>query len=231
MAQKRTSPWIYCGCGCIGCAGLVILSTFAAGFLGVSAFQGYLEDITDPQVRDQRAREILGTETLPEGYITQFYIRLPRILEIVLLTDGEPLMDAPNDEQGLTEDQFGEHVFAYVSVWDRDEQFDPFDEHSSGNVNVETGVRVRPLEDLGEGDFKTTGGLVRYKSHRGELVTDTHEVYEGLYSVLQVDCSSFDSRSRFGLWFYRTAATDDTDDTPADGHTLERFLEPFTFCR
>ena len=231
MASNRTSPWIYCGCGCIGCAGLIIISTFAAGFLGVSSFQGYLENMSDPEVRNEQARKILGAEALPEGYTAQLYFRLPRIFEIVFLTDGEPIDQVPENDMDLTEKQLGEHIFAYISVWDDDDEIDPFDEDSSGQMRVESGVSVRSREDLAEGDFEMARGGVHYESHRGELVTDAREVYEGLYSVFKVDCDRPDRRSRVGLWFYRTTAQDDFDGTPADGQALERFLGHFEFCR
>lgn len=231
MASQRTSPWIACGCGCVGCVGLIILGTLAAGFLGVSSFQGYLEDMSDPSARNDRAREILGAETLPEGYTAQLYLRLPWLFEIVFLTDGEPLEKLPNDDLDLTDEQLGEHIFAYISVLGDAEEIDPFDEDHSGPVNVEAGVRVRPLEDLAEGEIEISGGLVRYRSHRGELITDAHEVYAGLYSLLKVDCGNLDRRSRFGLWFYRTEATDDISGTPADSQALARFLGHFELCR
>lgn len=231
MASGRTSPWIYCGCSCIGCAVLIALGTFAAGFLGVSAFQGYLQDMGDPAARNERAQAILGAETLPEGYTAQLYFSLPRIFAIVFLTDGEPLQGMPDDDTDLTEEQMGDHIFAYISVWDDDGGIEPFHEDPSGRVKIDAGVRVRPLEDLAAGEFELGGGGVRYHAHRGELITDRNQVYEGLYSILQVDCGNLDRRSRSGLWFYRTTATDDLAGTPADDQALKRFLAHFDFCR
>jgi hypothetical protein len=210
---------------------LLIFGTVAAGFLGVASFQGYLEDMSDPIARNERALEILGAEAMPEGYTAQLYFTLPRLVSIVFLTDGEPIQGILDDDTELTDAQMGEHLFAYISVWDKEKKLDPFHETSSGQVRVDAGVRVRSLEELGEGTFDFRDSAVRYQSHRGELITDQGKVFEGLYSTLQVDCGDFDRHARFALWFYQTTATDDPTGTPVEAGAIESFLEPFDFCR
>ena len=232
MAEKSTSPWIYLGCGCVAIIGLLMLGTCTAGFFGVTAVKDYLEDLGDPVARNERALKILGAEEWPEGYSAQLYFRLPRLFEIILLTDGEPLeFDSENDAD-MDEEHMGNRIFAYVSVRDSKGEINPFDPMDAGSVQVDAGVEVTSAKKLSEGTLPIDRGQILYETHQGELLTESREVHQGVYAVLKVECESADPLARFGLWFFRqeVVTEDDPAGTPADEEALAAFLEYFTFC-
>ena len=234
MANRSSQPWFYFCCGCLGCMAFLVVGGIGAGFLGFTALQDYTENLRDPESRNQRAQDILGTHELPAGYTTQLYFRIPKLLEIVLLTDGEPAVWEEGEEvngDDLTREQLGDSLFLYLSVWDQDNTIDPFAPETNDRVRVDSGFRVESDELLGEGELLTAGGQVEYSNHRGELNnTDLGERYKGVYSQLEIHCESDDPRSRFALWFKRGKDLTDLAGTPADRQALERFLQPFDVC-
>ena len=81
--QRGTPLWITFGCGCVFLVALAIAAVVAAGYFGVSAFKGYVEDMMDPASRGVKAGEILGASRLPEGYSAQLFLRVPWLLGLV----------------------------------------------------------------------------------------------------------------------------------------------------
>jgi hypothetical protein len=234
MQKQSSQPWLYFCCGCVGCFAFLVAGGLGAGFLGFTALKDYTDTLRDPESRNARAREILGAEELPEGYTAQLYFRIPKLLEIVVLTDGEPAVwqEGDNfDEDDLTEEQLGENFFLYLSAWDRDDDMDPFSPDTDDRVKVDSGFHVRSEEILGEGDLTAAGGRVSYTNHRGELINqEKNQSRAGVFSQLEIHCESDDPRSRFALWFRHGENITDLAGTPADRQALASFLQSFDVC-
>ena len=86
MAKKHPPLWLTCGCGCLILCGLAVGALIGAGYVGTSAVKDYVESMKDPAARAAKASEILGAGQLPEGYAAQFYLRIPWVLDMVVLT-------------------------------------------------------------------------------------------------------------------------------------------------
>lgn len=232
--NKGTSPWLYVGCGCAAFAGLCVMAIIALGFFGASMFQGYVEDMTDPEVRSERSQQILGTESLPEGYSALMFFRIPWILDMVILTDG-PEMEAGEDLEdfsALDSEMVDDHFFLYFALRIDDPNDKDFDEmfeegHRQGGVDLDVGSTFRSLEKIGEGAFDLDPGSLRYSAYHGELVTEDHERITGTYSQMKVNCPDA-RRVRFAVWFQREGAA--AASTPADEATLREFMNHFAFC-
>ncbi len=237
MATRRGTPfWVTCGCGCAGLAALMIGGVVAAGFLGFSSFKGYVEDMKDPTARTAKAGEILGAARLPEGYTAHLFLRVPWLLDVVVLSDGEPMVVEDEDFE-LESDAIGPHTFVYFflrkSGMDHGElermlRGDSHDERVKTDIDLE----FESDQELSRGSFELGEQQLSYVSHRGEMELDDGDV-EGIYSQIIIDCPG-DSLTRVAVWFQR----DDEDaetvtpsaGTPADEETLRRFMDHFDVC-
>lgn len=237
MAQKRGTPlWITLGCGCVLLVTLVIGAVVAAGYFGVSAFKGYLSDLKDPASRSLKAAEILGTSRLPEGYVGQLFLRIPWVFDMVILTDGEPMEIAEEDDVDLDAATIGEHLFLYVKLRSKrmdEEEIDQMlrGERTSDGVRADVGIELDPEEELGRGAFDLEAQSLRWVAHRGEIELD--DDLPGIFSRVIIDCPA-DELTRVAVWFQRQAEdagdTPDLVGTPADESALKELMGHFNVC-
>ena len=249
MAENRTSPWIYAGCGCAGCLGLGVLAVIAISFFGASMVKDYVEDIGDPAVQAERAKELLGTEELPADYHARIVFRIPWVFDAAILTDG-PAAEAIagenlDDFEPLSSENLGVHAFIYLAVrrgaTDEEDLDSVFGgrrsgRHRPGGNNIDLGSQFESREELSRGSFELDPGEVSYVGHRGEIETEDGERFDGVYSQMKIDCPG-DSKLRFAVWFERAPedgagedAAFDAAGTPADEEALRDFLGHFNLC-
>lgn len=250
MAEQR-SPWLYIGCGC---AALVVAVTVMIAAMGYFGVRELTQNMTDPEVRTTRALELLGTDTLPEGYNTQFFFRVPLLMEMVILSDGEPAVGG----EGLEALEDHEHIFFFMKVRaDGAEQAELEryleGEESNSQILDQIDVDFRDREVVARGRIDLDGNTVRYLSHSGEI-RDGGQRVAGLMTLATVSCPS-QKRLQVAVWLQRqletagdeavaeteTAAGDDgvvdeTDEafdvtgTVADPARLRAFLSQFELC-
>lgn len=209
MAQKRGNQlWITCGCGCLVVVALAIGGMIAAGYLGVSGFESYLTDLKDPAARTARAAEILGASRLPEGYVGQLFVSIPWFFDLVILSDGEPMVIADEADADLDAATVGDNLFLYFKI--RSDEADDEDidrmlrgERTSDGVQADIGIELDPDEELGRGAFELEPQSLRWVAHRGEIEL-AHEDLQGIYSRVIIDCPR-DARTRVAVWFRRDA--------------------------
>ncbi len=238
MAKQRGTPlWVTLGCGC----GLLVLlgigAVVAAGYFGVSAFKGYVEDMKDPAARAAKAGEILGAEQLPEGYTALLFLHIPWLLDTVILSDSEPAV-IDGDDFELESDAVGQHLFVYFSLPEGGMDHDEFERKLRGEVSNE-GIRtdldldLESEQELSRGSFELGDQALSYVGHRGELDLNDGDV-DGIFSQVLIDCPG-DDLTRAAVWFQRGDEHDsgpnaEIGDTPADENTLRRFMDHFSVC-
>ena len=237
MAKRRqgTPLWVTLGCGCIFLVTLAIGAVVVAGYFGVSAFQGYVEDMKDPAARSAKAGEILGSSRLPEGYTAQLFLRVPWVFDMVILSDGEPAT-LENEDLDLDDESFGEHAFFYLNLrqgkMDEEEvermlRGDPIKE----GVRVDVGLEADSHEELSRGSFEIAPQRLSYVAHRGEIEFENRPL-EGIYSRVLIDCPG-DELSRLAIWFQRQGEDAEklpVPGSPADEAALRQFLAHFNVC-
>lgn len=239
---KNTSPWIYVGCGCLGCLMLGVSLVAFLGMAGSSMVKGFVEDLEDPVARDERARRILGTDELPAGYHARVFFSIPWILDMVILADGEPITYSdiesadlengePFDLGNLTADDAVSRFFFYLAVRGEDAEAEAIFRGDS-KVDVKLGASVESSEKIGEGSFTDDDQTVEYALHHGEMKTDDGSRLDGTYGLMKISCPAGD-RTRVALWFVQ----DDEDDTaaprflaPSSEAELAEFMAPFSLC-
>ena len=237
MAARRqgTPLWVTIGCGCLFLIALVVGAFLVAGYFGVSAFKGYIEDMKDPASRNARAGEMLGISEFPEGYTAQLFVRVPWVFDMVILSDGDPAA-VTDDNLDLDADSFGEHVFFFLTLRKGKMGEEEVEKMLRGDpiaegVRVDFGLRADSAEELARGSFETPPQRLSYVSHRGEVEFENRPL-SGIYTRVLVDCAE-DELSRLGIWFQRRGEDDEAlpvAGSPADENALRSFLGHFNLC-
>ena len=234
--QRGTPLWITLGCGCVLLVALAIGAAVVAGYLGVSAFKGYIEDMKDPAARGVKAGEILGASRLPEGYTAQLFLRVPWLVDMVVLSDGEPMV-VQGEGFDLESEAVGEHLFVYFKL--RKKRMDEEEvermlrgDSTSDGVKVDIDIQVESDEELARGSFALEPQRLAWVAHRGELDID-HDALEGIYSQVIIDCPG-DDLTRVAIWFQRDdedrEGTADLAGSPADEAALRGLMGHFNVC-
>lgn len=242
MSERKKSQWLLLSCGC--CAGIIILLVAALGgsvFFGVNLFKGMVSDLADPEARQAAALEVLGAETLPAGWHTHLYFKIPWLFQMVVLTDGEPPEEVPGqtfEEQienlenlTLRHDRLGPNLFLYVRV--RSDEETHIEDMISGRggpsgSQLDLDIEVESVEQLTQGELEATSGAFSYTTHRGLLVASDREA-EGLYTTFSFSCG--DGQSRQALWFQRAEdAARSLLGSPAEESAIQALVSQFDIC-
>lgn len=223
MADSGRSPWVYVGCGC---AALVLVFVIV---IGVVSFYGYRfaseikETMTDPEARRERVQQALGAERLPEGMNAQLYLAVPRVMQLVILSDG-PAM-AEDNARGLVTDF--DRVFLYLKTRDFQNAKRDLERFLDGEVDrpavfddIDIDVDFDPEELLGRGAMQVGDQAVKWAAFRGEIDTDLERA-DGIMAYLGIDCPN-DGRLRFGTWFQRAPRAKRRRTCPARQPTKSR---------
>ena len=232
--EKRTSPWVFVGIGCLAAFLALAAIVIAIGWLSFQQIQQIQETMENPEARAKAATEMLGATEIPQGYHTVMALSVPFLMETVLLSDREP------NENGQIEG-FDESGFIYVKTLTRGEQkLRDFFEGRTEDSDIldQQPVHVSADELVGRGSFELPGRTLRWVAYRGEIAAGSGngaQLGEGLSSMILMGCPD-DDRMRLGIWF----GPDPDPDTPVDeadfrGTVVDEaeirgFMEPLDVC-
>lgn len=260
MGKNKTPIWAWIGCGCLLCVMLFMAVIGGIGVAGFTFFKGMVEDMADPVARNAKVAELLGAESLPEGFHARAVLGIPFIMQVAILSDGEPLEAISGDdfEEKVQEmenlvlrgDQLGQNTIIYLKLRDRDTDEkveDILDGSNRGNAKVDLGVRFERETDelISEGEMEVAGQPITWRAFEGDIETQG-DASVGVVAAVQVACPSGDVHDV--LWFQKSeleqeeAAADgslpDLDEatariagTPGDPEALRSLFEHFRLCR
>jgi hypothetical protein len=239
--KSGTSPWVYIGCSC---AGLVIL-----GMAAFSAFTYFAyrkgkeieETWSDPKAREEKAREVLAYDRLPEGYYPLGAMSIPFFMDMAMIGDDPPPAGAkPDDHEG-----FKDRGFMYFKVRRMGKGDREIRDYMEGKGKkpdwIQTDADFEEQDILRRGELEANGQKILFSAMRGEI---NHEGRrrDGITTMMLIDCAQAPQakdveRVRFGLWFGPDPAPDEPSDklnlagTNADPEAIQAFASHFRFCQ
>ena len=231
--EKRTSPWVYVGFGCLAAVLLGVGAVVAIGYFGYRQVKQFESDMKDPRARTEKVQRALGAESLPEGYYAVMSMSIPFVMDMAMLSDQPP--DAQGTSRGV-----GRRGFVYTSSIapkDNHESVRDYFEGRGGEPEAlrKQGVHVRRGEVLKRGTVDVAGQHLLYIAQRGQVNMGNSGGQQGITATILVECPSAD-RQRMGIWFgpdpdpALPADKLDLTGTPGDENALREFMGHFRLC-
>jgi len=234
MAEGKTSPWVWVGCGCLVALILLVGTIGGMIFMGVSWVKDIEETMSDPEKRADRVMEILDADRLPDGYNAIAGITIPLFAEMAVLGTNEP------DAHGQL-DELGERGFVYMKLKlpmpEKEQELRDFLEGRSEkkpDIMLQSNIRLDADEVVERGEMELDGSNAIYTIYRGDINVE-NRTGEGLAAMAMIECPE-DNRIRLGIWFGPDPspgkAIEDADltGTPGDKQAIKGFLSHFDFC-
>ncbi len=230
--RTRTPTWVYIAAGCGGAIVLALVALGVVGYLGYRWVEDVKETHEDPASREAKVLEVLGAESIPEGYYSAAGVSIPFVMQLAVLSDREP----KGDGRSLGFDERGFIYLEMIRLGGRQDELEAFfrGEIDDAEVLRENNIRIDVEEVVGRGSIEGESFDLDYFAHRGGLEAAGGRG-RGLTSLVMIRCPS-DERMRLGIWFGpdpdvgTPVESLDTSGTVADEGAISRFFGQFAFC-
>ncbi len=249
MAEKKSSKGcLYVALGCFGLVVLVGIGIAALVWWGAQKAAEIEEQIKDPVAREAKVKEMLGTQTLPEGYYAGFAMRIPFAMDMVILSDKPPQVDANGELEQGAEPDFDNQAFMYfrmlqvVSFFSNEEDTQKLRDFFQGTTTDPRALRDNGINvDMELGAQIATGNVllenqrVLYNAFRGRL--DDHNTEKpGLVTLMMIECDG-EKSTRMAFWTTADPYADvpleeaDYSGTAASDSGVQNFMGHFRLCQ
>jgi hypothetical protein len=237
--KSKNPTCLYIGAGC---AILLVIALVAVGVLVFWAKQK-IEAFEDPAHRAEQVGEILGVETLPEGYYPVLGFKIPWVMDFAMISD-EP----PRDDGELAED--GDRLFIYTKILIKSEKdLRELKDFLEGRTDDPRGLKDANIqldveEIIGRGRLRLERFDVLYAATLGEVRAEDRGG-RGITTLMLFECPG-DPKMRLGVWLgpevlpaeavpaetqpAEEAAAPDYTGTAADEGAIANFVSSFRIC-
>jgi hypothetical protein len=233
--KKKTSPWLYVGIGCGVLLLLGIGGTVAAVMFGVSKFKELKEDMANPVARTEKAKKLLGAQTLPDGYTAIMVLSVPLVIDMAVLGTSDP--EAPAG-QPPAEGRAFMYFHLKTATLNDVEELTAYMEGRSDDPSIlaRSHIRINTRELIGRGAIQLQGRRLLYLSQRGELETQQKKQASGLNSVVLFECPN-QPTVRMGMWMSPDPSPEapleqlELKGGPGDPEAVKAFMAHFNPCQ
>jgi hypothetical protein len=225
------------GCGVLAILALVVVVALVV-FVGRTVRE-VSEQFTDPAARTERAAELLGAETLPEGYNAMMTFSIPWVVDLVMLSDARP------DAEGKIE-SFDSSGFIYVKSIQKGADRQRMQDYFDGRIGFEELFRDSGMDMQMQGNFgfdraeEIARGTVERDDVRIVHVSNSGRIRldrgwsDGVGTFMLMECPG-DEKMRLGIWFSSEAETggdaaEAIAGTIADPQVIREFTGHFRPC-
>lgn len=227
--QKKRSPWVYVGIGCIAAVVLGCGGVFIAAALGVNALKNLGEEMSDPAKREGKARKqaIATLGAVPEGYSAAFSFGFPMVFEMLVFIDAPLLPDggAPVFSRLLT-------YWRFMETERTKEMKAYFENPDAGTTFQSENLQIDTKEELARGDFMHQNRKVIWVASRGNVrMQGQYDMEEGIVTTLYFDCPG--DQVRIATWQMKEPpdANGDLTGTVGDPKQMQQLLAPLSPCK
>lgn len=215
--SNERSPWFYVGCGCALLAFLIVAVVAITGYVGFRELRDFQAVMEDPVARNERALTMLGADVMPESYNAQLFFSVPFVMEVVLLSDGEQIVE----DQSTVDLDDHDNAFFYLKLRNFDNNQLQLNRYLDGETDGtdffgDLDFDLRGGETIGRGTFALDDAQnVRYVIERGEAKLGNHGNWvDGVFAFASTVCPG-DDKLRVSVWFQRGPGSD-TEDVAED---------------
>ena len=234
MAEKKTSPWIYIGCGCLLVMAIGIVAGIGGCYFLVDKVSGYAEGLKDPAVREERALDVLGADALPEGYNALFGINVFGFFEVAVIGTGGVAPDG--EPSGLGREGLVYLKMPFANESQKQEMKDFFEGKTNSLETLrQSNINVNASEMITRGTLQSRNMSLQYVTSRGNVSVEGMD-QSGLISAVIIDCEQ-DSKQCLGVWYgpepdAKTAEGEiDLAGSVGDEARIQAFFDGFDLCQ
>ena len=234
--EKRTSPWVWVGVGCLGAVVVAVMAVVAVGWFGYRKVKQLEAELKDPKARAAKVQGILGADKLPEGYHAVVGMSVPYVMEMAILSDRPP--ESSGRQHGL-----GTRGFIYMRMLSPDSKRQELRDYFEGKTDDPEVLRRNNIRIERHGEVLRRGVLdlppelkLMYLAQRGTVEMSDSRA-KGIMTMMLLECErSDDNRQRMAFWFGPDPAPETPDNelslagTPADESALRDVMGHFRLC-
>lgn len=229
MAEGKTSPWVWVGCGCVVAILLLAGAVGLGGFFAAKEIKQIADEMQDPAARGDKVRSILGMDELPPDLYPMLGMSIPFVFDVALLSDLPPEAE-DGEPQG-----FGDAglVYLHLKLGSNLSELREYFDGSRDDVRIlrDNGIQLDVDEILDRGVFEREDATVRWLTQRGDVNAMGNASGDALSAMMLIECSG-DQKPRIAIWFETAdeSVEGELTGTPADPEELERFASYLRPC-